>query len=124
MRRWQIVAVAVTLTAGAAQPALVASLESAGPFGQGQPEPLFVLPHHRVLDAREVGTGGHVRVRLRSGDGGVINAIAFRAAGQPLGQALQRAIGGVLHVAGTLSIDRWGGSERVQMRIVDVADPA
>jgi single-stranded-DNA-specific exonuclease len=113
-----------TLTAGAAQPALVASLEGAGPFGQGQPEPLFVLPHHRVLDAREVGSGGHVKVRLRSGDGGIINAIAFRAAGQPLGQALQRAIGGVLHVAGTLSIDRWGGGERVQMRIVDVADPA
>ena len=44
--------------------------------------------------------------------------------GQPLGQALQNAVGNVLHVAGTLSIDRWGGGERAQMRIVDVAVPA
>jgi single-stranded-DNA-specific exonuclease len=27
-----------------------------------------------------------------------------------------------MHAAGTLSIDRWQGEERVQMRLVDVAD--
>ena len=57
----------------------------------------------------------HIRVRLRSGDGTMLNAIAFRAAGQPLGQALLESRGQALHAAGTLSIDRWNGSERVQI---------
>jgi signal transduction histidine kinase len=67
--------------------------------------------------------GGHVRVTLRSGDGATIGGIAFRAAGQPLGQALLKAVGTPLHVAGTLCIDRWGGAERVELRIIDAAVP-
>jgi single-stranded-DNA-specific exonuclease len=62
-------------------------------------------------------------VRLRAGDGAVVGGIAFRAAGQPLGSALRRALGTELHVAATLSCDRWGGGERVDLRIVDVATP-
>ena len=48
-------------------------------------------------------------MRLRSGDGTMLNAIAFRAAGQPLGQALLKSRGQAVHAAGTLSIDRWNG---------------
>jgi single-stranded-DNA-specific exonuclease len=112
-----------SLTAGGAQPRVLAALERAGPFGSGQPEPVFVFPHHRLVEAREVGSGGHVRVKLRGGDGAVIGGIAFRAAGQPLGEALRDAVGRTLHVAGTLSVDRWGGAERVEVRLVDVAEP-
>ncbi|MCB5177510.1 single-stranded-DNA-specific exonuclease RecJ [Microvirga lenta] len=112
-----------TLTAGGAQPSLVAALERAGPFGSGQPEPVFVFPQHRLVEAREVGSGGHVRVKLRGGDGSMIGGIAFRAAGQPLGIALSNAIGNSLHVAGTLSVDRWGGNEKVELRLMDAAKP-
>jgi single-stranded-DNA-specific exonuclease len=112
-----------TLTAGGAQTNLVAALESAGPFGAGQPEPVFAFPHHRIVEAREVGSGGHMRVRLRGGDGAVIGGIAFRAAGQPLGEALLAGMGNSVHVAGTLSIDRWGGNEKVEVRIMDIARP-
>ncbi|HZH52075.1 MAG TPA: single-stranded-DNA-specific exonuclease RecJ [Microvirga sp.] len=112
-----------TLTAGGAQPSIVAALERAGPFGSGQPEPVFVFPQHRIVEAREVGSGGHVRVKLRGGDGSFIGGIAFRAAGQPLGDALSSAIGNTLHVAGTLSVDRWGGNEKVELRVMDVARP-
>jgi single-stranded-DNA-specific exonuclease len=116
-------AVDATLTAAGAQPSVVTALERAGPFGSGQPEPVFVLPQHRVIEAREVGSGGHMRVKLRGGDGSLIGGIAFRAAGQPLGIALSQAIGNPLHVAGTLSIDRWGGNEKVEVRIMDAARP-
>ena len=112
-----------TLMAGGAQPGVVAALERAGPFGAGHPEPVFVFPQHRVVEAREVGSGGHVRVKLRGGDGSIIGGIAFRAAGQPLGIALSDSIGSSLHVAGTLSVDRWGGAEKVEVRIMDVAKP-
>lgn len=116
-------AIDATLMAGGAQPGVVAALERAGPFGAGHPEPVFVFPQHRLVEAREVGSGGHVRVKLRGGDGSIIGGIAFRAAGQPLGNALSDAIGSSLHVAGTLSVDRWGGGEKVEVRIMDVAKP-
>jgi single-stranded-DNA-specific exonuclease len=123
MRLGDNFAVDATLTAAGARPAVVTALERAGPFGQGQPEPVFVFPQHRLIEAREVGSGGHMRVKLRGGDGSFIGGIAFRAAGQPLGNALSQAIGNPLHVAGTLSIDRWGGNEKVEVRIMDAARP-
>ncbi len=54
----------------------------------------------------------------------MLNAIAFRAAGQPLGEALMKNRGQAVHAAGTLSIDRWNGGERVQLRLMDVALPS
>lgn len=123
MRLRDSFAIDATLTAAGAQPAVVTALERAGPFGQGQPEPMFVFPQHRVVEAREVGSGGHLRVKLRGGDGSFIGGIAFRAAGQPLGNVLSQAVGNPLHVAGTLAIDRWGGGEKAELRIMDAARP-
>ena len=108
------------LTAAGATPELVTALERAGPYGAGSPEPVVAFAAPMIADAAVVG-GGHVRVRLRSGDGASLKAIAFRAAQEPLGDALLSARGGKLHLAGTLSIDRWGGSEQAQLRIVDAA---
>jgi single-stranded-DNA-specific exonuclease len=81
-----------------------------------------VLPSHAVAYVEEVGQS-HVRARLRAGDGTMINAIAFRAAGKPLGNALMAQRGQTVHTAGTLSIDRWNGQERVQFRLMDMAVP-
>jgi single-stranded-DNA-specific exonuclease len=47
--------------------------------------------------------------------------MAFRAAGTPLGKALIENRGRAVHAAGSLSIDRWQGAERVQMRLTDMA---
>lgn len=108
------------LSAGGATAETVRLLQRAGPFGQGAPEPLFALGRHRLVDAAVVGSG-HVRARLRSRDGQAVGAICFRAAERPLGVALLNGIGREMHVAGTLSCDRWRGAERAQLRIVDLA---
>ena len=108
------------VSAGGANVAMLTDIARAGPFGAGQPEPVFALPSHNLAYVEEAGQA-HVRARLRGGDGATLNAIAFRAAGKPLGQALLENRGRALHVAGTLSIDRWNGQERVQLRILDVA---
>lgn len=118
-----ILEVDATVTAGGARPELLKTLAKAGPFGAGQPEPVFAFPNHRLVEAREVGTGGHIRIRLRAGDGATIGGIAFRAAAQPLGDALQKSIGEQIHAAGTLAIDRWGGTEKVDLRLTDIAKP-
>jgi single-stranded-DNA-specific exonuclease len=109
-----------TLSAGGATAEMVRTIHRAGPFGSAAPEPTFVLPRHRIVDAGIVGHG-HVRARLRSRDGQAIGAIAFRAAQGPLGQAILSGIGREVHVAGTLSVDTWRGAERAQMRICDLA---
>lgn len=108
------------LAAGGLTPSLVTDLQKAGPFGSGCPEPVFALANMRVLDASEVGAG-HIRLRLRGPDGVAVGAVAFRAGGQPLGEALRAARGDAVHIAGTLSLDRWGGGEKVELRVLDVA---
>ena len=110
------------LSQGGATPALIAELERAGPYGNGNPAPVFAFPAHRVAFADRAGNS-HVRASLASGGGGTLNAIAFRAADAPLGQALMAARGKPLHVAGTLMLDHWGGSARPQLRILDAAEP-
>jgi single-stranded-DNA-specific exonuclease len=108
------------LSAGAASLEFCASVMRAGPFGAGNPDPVFVLPAHIVAFADVVGQH-HIRVRLRAPDGAMMNAIAFRAANTDLGRALMDGRGQAIHAAGQLSVDRWQGNERVQMRLIDVA---
>ncbi|MCP8939141.1 single-stranded-DNA-specific exonuclease RecJ [Alsobacter sp. SYSU M60028] len=110
------------ITAGGVRADLIDRLELAGPFGSGHPEPIFALPSHRLVDASEVGRG-HVRARFRAGDGAALDAIAFRAVGTPLGQALMAARGETVHAAGVLDVNRWQGGERPQLRLTDLARP-
>jgi single-stranded-DNA-specific exonuclease len=108
------------ITAAAANPQTVATIARAGPFGAGNAEPVIALPAHTLVYADEVGQS-HMRARLRAGDGTVLDAIAFRAAGQKLGHALAQSRGRSIHAAGSLAIDRWNGLERVQLRLLDIA---
>jgi single-stranded-DNA-specific exonuclease len=103
-------------------PELAATLNRAGPFGSANPEPVVALPSHQLVFADEVGQT-HLRLRFKSGDGAIVNGIAFRSIGQKLGHALAAHRGQPLHVAGSLSVDRYQGTERVQLRVLDVAVP-
>ncbi|WP_376987979.1 single-stranded-DNA-specific exonuclease RecJ [Bosea sp. R86505] len=111
------------LSAGGATPRLLAEIARAGPFGQGSPEPVFVFPAHRLTDAVEIGSGGHVRVRLKGGDGASVGGVAFRCAQEPLGRALLAARGESVHLAATLTLNRWGGNEKAELRVLDLAKP-
>ncbi len=108
------------VSAAAANADLVAMIGRAGPFGSGNPEPIIALPAHTVSYAEEVGQS-HVRARLKSNDGSGLSAIAFRAAGQKLGAALTQNRGRQIHAAGSFSLDRWNGEERVQFKLTDIA---
>jgi single-stranded-DNA-specific exonuclease len=108
------------LSAAGATTGLVEMLDRAGPYGQGNPEPILALPSHQLAFADVVGES-HLRMRLKGHDGALVDAIAFRAIGQPLGDALLGHRGKAIHVAGTLSVDRYGGRERVQFRVIDAA---
>jgi len=112
---------------GALTPATVTDeffdlIERAGPYGQGHPQPRFAFPAHRVKFAKVVGET-HVRCVLEAGDGSRLDAVAFRAAGQPVGDLLMASAGLPLHVAGHLRRDTWNGRDKRELAIEDVADP-
>ncbi len=111
------------LTARGAGLDLVRDIERAGPFGSGNPGPLFAFPAHRARFAQVVGKGGHVSFTLASDDGARLKAIAFRAANTAIGDALLRDGDGAFHFAGALSIDHYQGREQVQFRLTDLARP-
>ena len=111
------------LTARGATVNLVHDVEKAGPFGSGNPSPVFAFPSHRARFPQVVGKGGHVSFTLTSDDGARIKAIAFRAAATPIGDLLLREPDTALHFAGSLSIDHYQGREQVQFRVTDVARP-
>lgn len=111
------------LTARGATIDLLHGIERAGPFGSGNPSPVFVFPAHRARYPQIVGKGGHVSFTLTSDDGAKLKAIAFRAAGTALGDVLMRDNDQPLHFAGSLSIDHYQGREQVQFRLLDIARP-
>ena len=115
-------AIDAALTARGATAEFVHQIERAGPYGSGNPQPVFAFPAHKAKFAEVVGSGGHVRFTLASDDGARLKAIAFRAATTALGEALLSAGNDTaLHLAGTLSLDHYQGREEVQVRLMDAA---
>ncbi len=108
------------LAAAGATPELWRTVEQAGPFGAGNPEPVFALPRHRIEGVTQVGVD-HLRFRAVAGDGRALDGIAFRVAGKPLGQGLRALQGTYAHLAGALTLDNYGGRERVRFRLIDAA---
>ena len=111
------------LTARGASVDLVREIERAGPYGAGNPTPVFAFPAHRAKFPQVVGKGGHVSFTLTSDDGARLKAIAFRAANTPIGDSLLRDNDQAFHFAGGLSIDHYQGREQVQFRLTDLARP-
>lgn len=123
LRSDEVLEVDGALSAEGANFQMLDALEKAGPYGAGYPAPMIVLPRHRLVDVREMGTG-HLRLSLRSDAGGALRAVAFRVIGSPLGDLLQKSGGQYLHFAGALSSNFWNGSRNVQFRVTDAAEIA
>lgn len=99
---------------------LAAKIASAGPFGSGNPEPVFALADQTIVFAKTVGQD-HVRFVGLGPDGAKTAGIAFRAATTPLGEVLLKPKGRTLHLAGVLNVSDWNGRQTVEMRLHDAA---
>lgn len=93
----------------------------AGPYGVGNPEPVFALCDLSVVSAKVVG-GDHIAVTLKDRSGAQVRAIAFRAEGERLGEVLRGA--NRLHAAGKIRADAWRGGDAGQLQIEDAAPVA
>lgn len=102
-------------------PALVETLESAGPFGMGWPSPRVAVGPVRIVKADVVGAD-HVRLIVRGGDGASFKAMAFRAAESDMGQALLHGMRDrALWLVGRARIDDWGSRPAAELHIEDAA---
>ncbi|MDQ2065706.1 single-stranded-DNA-specific exonuclease RecJ [Xinfangfangia sp. CPCC 101601] len=98
---------------------LAEQIEAAGPFGASAPAPRFVLPEV-TLSARRMGES-HLRLSIRNPGGPALEAVAFGAFDGPIGPALENSGSRPFHLAGKLEVNSWGGRNRVQLRLDDVA---
>ena len=110
------------LAASGATEDLIDLLDRGGPYGTGQPNPVFALPSVTITECRTVGRN-HLAARLRDEDGVAIRGIAFRANGSPLGDFLRTRVGNRAHLVGTLERDEYRGRTNISLRIDDAADP-
>ena len=108
-----------SLTPRAANRELFDMMQQVGPFGAGNPEPRFVLPHVRVVKADIVGDG-HVRCVLSGQDGGRLKAMAFASVDEAVRMMLLQTRDS-LHIAGYLRADDWNGRRDVQFMVHDAA---
>jgi len=111
----------LALAPGGLTPALVETLDSAGPYGMGWPGPRVAVGPVRLVKADLVGTD-HVRLIARGDDGASFKAIAFRAAESAMGQALLHGSQGRrLWLAGRARIDDWGSRPQAELHLDDAA---
>jgi single-stranded-DNA-specific exonuclease len=102
-------------------PALVESLESAGPYGVGWPGPRIAVGPVRMIKADIVGKD-HVRMIVSGRDGASFKAVAFRAAETELGQTLLHGTQGrQLWLAGRAKIDDWASRPQAELHVDDAA---
>ena len=99
---------------------LMDNLSLLAPFGEANPEPVFVLKE-MLVTRTTILKNGHIACSLSSKSGKYINAIAFRSVDTELGSKLLSKDKLYLHVAGTLKKDSWKGNTKVQMQILDIA---
>lgn len=100
------------LAAGQLTAATAAALQSLEPFGQGNAEPLFVIPHVYLESLRAVGgESQHLQARI-----GELSCIAFHQA--HLADRLTEPV----DIAARVQMQTWNGRTRLQLQIVDIRE--
>ena len=98
---------------------LLRDLQRMAPFGQGNPEPTFLVENMIVNEARMVGNGNkHLKLTLSAEDGGqkTWDAIAFG-----LGERFpDLKSGDHLDLVIQLDANTWNGSTELQFKVVDM----
>jgi single-stranded-DNA-specific exonuclease len=84
------------------------------PFGEANPEPLFLSPEVEVLSSRIVGDG-HLKISVRQSER-VFDGIGFGLSGH---HSLE---GKRIRMVFSLQINRWQGQKNLQLRIADLEE--
>lgn len=103
-----------SLELGEVGPKTVSDIEALAPFGEGNPEPVFLARGLDVVGTKVIAER-HLRLTVKQ-DGGVFEAIGF-------GQAQKKpAVGSRVDMVFTPETDHWQGNRRVRLRVVDLKE--
>ena len=98
---------------------LVQKLELLAPFGEGNPEPLFLLKNVRISYTNLL-KNGHISVGLTNKTGQKMTGVAFRAADTEMGKTFLASHGDdFFDLIVLLKKDTWKGRTKIQVQILD-----
>jgi len=103
-----------------ATPELMLKLEKLAPYGQGNPQPRFMVQQVTNLKSEIVGEAHVKSLFIDRLSNARLSAICFRSVGTPLGDALLESQGKMLDVAGTMRLQEWNGKQSVSLTVEDV----
>lgn len=109
------------LDLAAATPAMLEKVERVGPYGAGNPRPLFAFANVAVTFAKRT-RGDHVRFTLADDSGRSISGICFRAGESGLDEVLLNAGARRFHALGQLKSNVWNGRTTIDFQLSDLAE--
>lgn len=91
-----------------------------GPFGMGNPEPVFALADVQVHNV-DVMKDKHIRLMISDAEGGTrMKSVFFSGVGTALGDMLlKNARNTNFHLVGQFQINNWQGRESVEFHLID-----
>jgi len=93
----------------------VALIQEIGPFGEANPEPIFVLENARVREIILMSAGKHLKLVLEKGNQ------SFECVWWNAGSYKDKVrFGDTVHIAFKMSINNWRGVQRLQLVIEDI----
>ena len=98
---------------------LINQLDPLEPYGEGNPEPKFIIPNARLVYVNLL-KNGHVICNFSGSNGQRVGAIAFKAADTEIGTALLSGMNQTFHLFGVLKKDTWNGKTKIQIQLQDV----
>lgn len=98
---------------------LVSEIGQMEPFGEGNPEPVFLMKNMAVEEIRIVGNGSkHLKLALRPQDG---SPKIFDAIGFSMGESFSTLKNGdIVDIVFSIREDQWNGNKKIQLRLIDM----
>lgn len=111
------------LSVTAINPQLMEMIERVGPYGAGNPQPVFAFNDVALSYATRT-RGDHVRITFEDASGTKMSGIHFRANETGLDEVLLNGQGQRFHVIGQLKPNVWNGQTRIDFHLLDMAPTA
>ena len=120
-RASQALKIDAVISPGAADIALLEEVAVVGPFGAGNPQPVFAFENLTIAYAERL-RGGFVRATLEDAGGARVKAICFKAEETGMDAVLLSPAAPRINVAGTLKKNEWKGRVSVDLHILDISE--
>jgi len=97
-------------------------IEKISPYGEGNPEPVFLLEKMKIKEIKTVGNGEkHLKLTLEKTSSETNKNFSFKAIGFNFGQWIDKLkLGSFIDIAFTLSNNEWNGNNNLEFKIMDL----